>query len=108
MAAAAAAGRPVQLLRLGRVDLGLPPPGAAPDVAVETVVAMGVASLQAAYVTVGRSDDYGEPDPRAEADAAAARVAALVARLPALRDLHLGLGAFRIPWSWTFAPRPPA
>ena len=106
MAAAAAAGRPVQLLRLGRVDLGLPPPGAAPDVAVETVVAMGVASLQAAYVTVGRSDDYGELDPRAEADAAAARVAALVARLPALRDLHLGLGGFSHPVELDFRAAP--
>ena len=49
-------------------------------------MAMGVASLQAAYVTVGRSDDYGEPDPRAEADAAAARVAALAA-LPVVREV---------------------
>ena len=47
MAAAAAAGRPVQLLRLGHVDLGLPPPGAVPDVGVEALVAMGVASLEA-------------------------------------------------------------
>jgi hypothetical protein len=66
MAAAAAAGRPVQLLRLGHVDLGLPPPGAVSDVDVETLVAMGVASLEAVYVTVGGNVDDGEPDSQAE------------------------------------------
>ena len=66
MAAAAAAGRPVQLLRLGHVDLGLPPPGAVPDVDVETLVAMGVANLEAVYVTVGGNVDDGEPDSQAE------------------------------------------
>ena len=108
-AAAAAAGRPVWLLKLGLEDLGHPPVGEAPDLAVEAVVAINGTSLEAVHVYVnardGRHEDADEGDEGGEVAAqaaAAARVAALAARLPALRNLSNELMGFRHPLALDF------
>ena len=97
LAAAAAAGRPVQLLRLGRVYMGDTQGGAAPDLAVEVLEAMGAASLVAVDVDVRGDSTHGQPGAEAGTDACASQLVALVARLPALRDLRIGLMNFMFP-----------
>ena len=99
VAASAAAGRPVRLIKFGPAHVGPPTgdmewyyatTGIAPVVELD-VEALGVEGLTSLSLTLWVHDPDGDEGSQrvaqAEADAATARMATLVARLPALRDL---------------------
>jgi len=100
VAASAAAGRPVRLIKCGYVHVG--PPGedyddpdeiaeVAPDVVDLDLEALGAEGLKALILLCHVERVGGQQAAQAAADAVMARVATLVARLLALRDLTVNV-----------------
>ena len=109
VAASAAAGRPVRLIKFGHAHWGWLRAGRGvvrPGALALNVEALGVEGLAALSFTLsvftyneGNDDEGRQRAAQTLADGAMARVATLVARLPALRDLTVHGGCF-------IAPRP--